>query len=129
MKLDSSMPYTFGKYIRNLREVQNIPLRTLAESIQISPAYLSEIERDKRCAPSIESGILEKLQEELEISADARNDDCNTFFDLAGDSRSYSYEDLNRYLKEQPLARKALRLAAQVGLDDSFWAKVMQLGS
>ena len=39
---------TFGKFIRNLRENKDIPLRKIAAELDIDPSTLGKIERDKR---------------------------------------------------------------------------------
>ena len=127
MKQTSQPPVTFGSYIRALRETNNISLRTLAETLQISAAYLSEIERGTRCAPGIATGLLEKIMEELRIEEDAGDTQYHRYCDLAGESRGYSYEEINRYLAIQPVLRQAIRLAEQAGKDDAFWRDVIRL--
>ncbi|MFP4059044.1 MAG: helix-turn-helix domain-containing protein [Bacteroidales bacterium] len=39
---------TFGKFIRQLRENKDIPLRKVAAELDIDPSTLGKIERDKR---------------------------------------------------------------------------------
>ena len=127
MKQTSQPPVTFGSYIRALRETNNISLRTLAETLQISAAYLSEIERDKRCAPAIATGLPKKMMEELGIKEDVSDPQYHRYCDLAGESRGYSYEEINRYLALQPVLRQAIRLAEERGLGDAFWRDVIRL--
>ena len=127
MKQASQSPVTFGSYIRALRETNNISLRTLAETLQISPAYLSEIERDKRCAPAIATGLPKKMMEELGIKEDASDPLYHRYCDFAAESRGYSYEEINRHLAVQPVLRQAIRLAEQAGKDDEFWREVIRL--
>jgi len=45
------MSKSFGETIRVLREAQKIGLRTAAEQLEISPAYLSRIERGRERPP------------------------------------------------------------------------------
>lgn len=113
---------TFGSYIRAKRISQGISLRNLAEALKISPAYLSEIERDKRCAPSITTGLMDALIEELRIDAG----DLDIFYDLAGASRDFMYEELCAYLKDHPMARRVIRIAAMAGTGDAFWSHVVE---
>ena len=127
MKQTSQPPVTFGSYIRALRETNNISLRTLAETLQISAAYLSEIERGTRCAPVIATGLPKKMMEELGIEEDAGDTQYHRYCDLAGESRGYSYEEINRYLATQPVLRQVIRLAEQTGKDDAFWHEVIKL--
>ena len=127
MKQAAQPPVTFGSYIRALRETNNISLRTLAEALQISPAYLSEIERGTRCAPAIATSLPEKMMEELGIEEDAGDTQYHRYCDLAGESRGYSYEEINRYLALQPVLRQAIRLAEERGMGDEFWRDVIRL--
>ena len=127
MKQAAQPPVTFGSYIRALRETNNISLRALAETLQISAAYLSEIERDKRCAPAIATGLPKKMMEELGLEEDAGDTRYHRYCDLAGESRGYSYEEINRYLATQPVLRQAIRLAEERGLGDAFWRDVIRL--
>lgn len=117
---------TFGRWIRDLRKTNNISLRTLAETLQISAAYLSEIERDKRYAPAISTGLPKKIMKELGIEEDASDPLYHCYCDFAGESRGYSYEEINRYLATQPILRQAIRLAEQAGKDDAFWREVIR---
>ena len=127
MKQTSQPPVTFGSYIRALRETNNISLRALAETLQISAAYLSEIERGTRCAPAIASGLPEKMMRELGLEEDAEDTRYHRYCDLAGESRGYSYEEINQYLALQPVLRQAIRLAELAGKDDAFWREVLML--
>ena len=127
MKQAAQFPVTFGSYIRALRETNDISLRALAETLQISAAYLSEIERGTRCAPAIASGLPEKMMRELGLEEDAGDTQYHRYCDLAGESRGYSYEEINRYLAIQPVLRQAIRLAEQAGKDDAFWRDVIRL--
>jgi transcriptional regulator with XRE-family HTH domain len=124
MKQTSQPSVTFGRFIRALRETNNISLRALAETLQISAAYLSEIERGTRCAPAIATGLPKKMMEELGIKEDASDPLYHRYCDFAGESRGYSYEEINRYLATQPVLRQAIRLAELAGKDDAFWREV-----
>ncbi|MBO4962839.1 MAG: helix-turn-helix transcriptional regulator, partial [Clostridia bacterium] len=52
---------TFGEFIREKRLERSINLRKLAEMLDIAPAYMSDIENNKRNPPSNEK--MEKLIE------------------------------------------------------------------
>jgi transcriptional regulator with XRE-family HTH domain len=51
----------FGEYLRKLRKQRNLSLREVEKKAGISNAYLSQIERGERGAPSIE--IMNRLAE------------------------------------------------------------------
>ena len=56
----------------------SISPRTLAETLNISPAYLSAIERSTRCAPSMATRFPAKLMEALGIDEDVTNVSANS---------------------------------------------------
>lgn len=56
---------SFGELIRRLREDKEITLRSMADKIGISAAYLSRIERDRENPPT--EGIIKKLAVILEV--------------------------------------------------------------
>lgn len=124
--MEQKLSLSYGKFIRSLRETKNIPLRVLAETLKISPAYLSEIERGTRCAPAMATGLPAKLMETLGIEEDARDPQYHRFRDLAGESRGNSYEEINHYLAIQPMLRRVIRLAEARGLEDDFWREVLR---
>ena len=124
--MEQKLSLSYGKFIRSIRETKNIPLRVLAETLQISPAYLSEIERGTRCAPAMSTSLSAKLMEALGIEEDARDPQYHRFCDLTGESRGYSYEEINRYLAAQPMLRQAIRMAEQVGKEGVFWREMIK---
>ena len=58
---------TFGEWLRDIRTKQNVSLRSVAQQIDISAPYLSDVETDRRI-PSEE--VIEKLSELLGVSAE-----------------------------------------------------------
>ncbi|MDR7319675.1 helix-turn-helix transcriptional regulator [Brevibacillus nitrificans] len=55
----------FGKHVRALRKQKGISLNAFAEQINVSPAYLSNLETGK--TETIQLSLFEKLQEELHL--------------------------------------------------------------
>ena len=55
---------TFGSYIKEKRFEKRITLRKLAETLDIAPAYMSDIENGKR---NISLDILERVADKLGI--------------------------------------------------------------
>ncbi len=79
---------TFGEVIRNLRELQGLPIRKVAANLDIDPSTLSKIERNERSANKEHikklSEIFEIKENELlvsylsdKISYDLLNEDCS----------------------------------------------------
>ncbi len=105
---------TFGEFIRIRREELGKTLRGLAAELEITPAYLSDIEKGNRPAPE---KFLDKFINLLAIPANRMND----FYDLAGKSRNNQYPDLNEYIGEKDIARVALRRARDMDISDERW--------
>ena len=95
-------------------------IRGLAAKLKVSAAYISDIEKGNRYAPSQEK--LDRLIEVLQIP----KEDEMAFNDLASATHGFSYEDINPYLGREPHARVALRKAESKGLSDSFWISIIQ---
>lgn len=60
------MEQTFGSFVREKRQSIGLSLRTLAAKLDLSPVYLSNIENDRRPAPT--RAYLERLEQELHLS-------------------------------------------------------------
>lgn len=57
---------TFGEYIKKIRKTLNLKAFVLAEKLNIRPAYMSDIELEKRYPPTQE--LLEKMIDILSAS-------------------------------------------------------------
>jgi|TARA_B100000959_G_scaffold265040_1_gene306140 transcriptional regulator with XRE-family HTH domain len=66
----------FGKYLRKIREAKQISLRSLAESAEMDPAYLSRLENGKSGAPKLET--VEKLASALCEQQGLSMEDCSS---------------------------------------------------
>ena len=107
-------PATFGTYVRARREALGKSVRGLAAELDMTPAYLSDIEKGNRYAPEKH---LAKMVEALRITGE----EINRFYDLAGESRNGNFPDLTPYLGGRPIARVALRKARDLDIPDSKW--------
>jgi transcriptional regulator with XRE-family HTH domain len=62
---------TFGRYIRELRETQGLPLRKVAAALDIDTSILSKIERNERRATinmlPVFSKILKTSEKDIQI--------------------------------------------------------------
>lgn len=110
---------SFGQFIRQRREELGKTVRGFAAELDITPAYLSDIEKGNRYAPK---NYLDKLKEVLKIS----EDDEQEFEDLASVSRGSSFEDINCYLGKTRMARVALRRARDSQISDDEWEKFIK---
>ena len=100
----------FGVYLKEKRLELGMSVRYFAALLEVSPAYISDIENGNRVAPS---NYLNKMIEILKID----EKDLEFFYDLAGCSKS-NWPEINEYLGKTPNARKFLRLAKAKGLSD-----------
>ena len=97
------MTKSFGRTIRELREAQKLGLRTAAERLEISPAYLSRIERGKERPPKPE--LVKRL-------ATLLGGDPDLLFRLAESTAP----DLAAYIHDVPRVPEFLRTAKEMNL-------------
>ena len=105
---------SFGEFVKALREALGKSIRGLAAELDMTPAYLSDIEKGNRYAPEKH---LAKMVEVLNITGER----INYFYDLAGKSRHDNFPDLTPYIGEKKIARVALRKARDLDIPDSKW--------
>lgn len=111
--------FSFGKFVRQRREELGKSVRTLAGELELTPAYISDIEKGNRSAPKSK---FDELRELLLIPEEESTD----FADLASATRGNQYEDINPYLGKQPLARVALRKARDFNISDEQWMRFIE---
>lgn len=105
---------TFGDYIKSRRVVLGKSIRRLALELDITPAYLSDIEKGNRYAPE---RYLEKMTQVLCIPPE----ELYYFYDLAGKSRNNIHSDLIEYIGKTEMARVALRKARDLNISNTQW--------
>lgn len=96
----------FGDYVRQRRKEISLSLRHVAQELEITPAYLSDIEQGNRQAPC---KILHRFIQILQIGEDEQQD----FIDLAFRNHNTCAPDLIQYLIASKEARMAIRLAIE----------------
>ena len=112
---------TFGGFIREKRLAAKINLRKLADILDISPAFLSDIENDHRYPPDKDK--IYKIAEVLELS----KEDTDLLFDLAAGNKKNSVSpDIADYIMTQEKFRVALRMARDIGAGEEEWEKIIQ---
>jgi len=110
---------TFGEYLKAKRESLGKTIRGLAAELDMTPAYISDIEKGNRYAPDKH---LEKMAEKLNLTGE----DKDVFYDLAGISRNDVFPDLKQYISKHPVARVALRKARDLNISDSRWNEFIE---
>ena len=105
---------TFGTFIRNKRIECGFSLRKMAEFMNFSPTYWSDIENGRRNPPSIEK--LRNICEMLSLNSTEQD----LLFDLAGEFEQIPPPDLTEYLQD-PSVRRALRTAKNHNVKPKTW--------
>ena len=116
----------FGDFITSKRGAMGITLRGMAEKLEITPAYLSDIEKGRRNPP--DKLLLEKMATQLRLNEQEKNQ----LFDLAGVGRNEVPPDLPDYIKTTDIVKVALRKAKDVATEDDwqqFIDKLTQKGN
>jgi len=111
----STTSKSFGETIRALREAQGIGLRSAADQLGISPAYLSRIERGRERPPRPE--LIRKM-------ATAFGGDADTLFRIAESTDP----ELAEYVNSVPALPEFLRTAMAERLtSDDFEQLIEQI--
>ena len=111
----------FGEYMRQRREQLGKTMRAFAAEVEISPAYLCDIENGNRKPPE---RFLDKFAKALGIT---HSDELNQFYDLAGVSKNGQHTDINSYIDALPSARMALRTAKDKNFTDEDWLELIKI--
>lgn len=111
---------TFGIFLRQRREELGLTLRELASKIQVTAAYLSDIEKGNRRAPINYIG-------ELGVALGITGDERLLFEDLANVTHKMACPDMEPYLRNKEIARVALRKARDRDISDEKWAEILRI--
>ena len=110
----------FGDFLQKKRTERQITLRRMAELLGISAPYLTDIEKDRRNPPEMES--LEQISKVLNLSEDERA----VMFDLAGKKRNAVAPDLPEYIIERDYVAAALRTARDLDASEADWLRFVE---
>ena len=93
----------FGEYLSQKRKEKNFTIRKLANKLEISFTYLSDVEKGR--AKAFKQEILKKIIQVLQLN----KEETDTLNDLAGESQNTVAPDVAEYLKNHPEAVVAFR--------------------
>lgn len=110
----------FGDFIAKKREEKKMTLREVAKLLDISPPYLSDVEKDRRNPFDLEK--LDLLAGILYLS----EEDKRIMLDLAGKRRNAVAPDLPDYIMERDYVSTALRTARDLDAGEEEWLKFVK---
>jgi transcriptional regulator with XRE-family HTH domain len=107
----------FGDFIAKKREEKEITLRKMADMLDISAPYLSDVEKDRR--NPFDMDRLEKLSNILLLNEEEKE----TMLNLAGEKRDSVAPDLPEYIRGRDYVSAALRIARDLDAGEDEWQK------
>ena len=110
----------FVDFLQKKRMERQLTLRKMAELLGFSAPYLTDIEKDRRNPPEMES--LEQISKVLNLSDDERA----VMFDLAGKKRNAVAPDLPEYIIERDYVAAALRTARDLDASEADWLRFVE---
>lgn len=110
----------FGEFLQTKREQQKITLRQLAEKLDLSAPFLSDVEKGRR--NSLDMDRLIMLRQILNLS----DDEYETMLNLAGKQRKTVAPDLPEYIMERDYVSAALRTARDLDAGEAEWQRFVE---
>lgn len=110
----------FGEFLQTKREQQKITLRQLAEKLDLSAPFLSDVEKGRR--NSLDMDRLVMLRQILNLS----DDEYETMLNLAGKQRKTVAPDLPEYIMERDYVSAALRTARDLDAGEAEWQRFVE---
>lgn len=111
---------SFGEFLQLKRIEKGITMRKMAELLNVSAPYLSDIEKSRRNPPEMDK--LEQIGSILRLNEQERA----FMFDLAGKMRKTVAPDLPNYIMEREYVAAALRTARDLDADEADWMRFVQ---
>ncbi len=110
----------FGDFITAKRLKKQISLRKMAEYVGVSAPYWSDVEKNRKNPPKIES--LRKIAGILVLN----NEETTCMLDLAGKERNAVAPDLPEYIMQNDYVATVLRTARDLGADEADWMEFVK---
>ena len=103
---------TFGEFVVEKRLEKGISLRKMAELMEVSAPFWSDVEKGRKNPPKLEK--LELLANILRLT----DEDKTLMFDLAGKERDAVAPDIPAYIMENDYVVAALRTVRDLGASE-----------
>ena len=110
----------FGEFLQTKREQHKITLRQLAEKLDLSAPFLSDVEKGRR--NSLDMDRLVMLRQILNLS----DEEYETMLNLAGKQRKTVAPDLPEYIMERDYVSAALRTARDLDAGEAEWQRFVE---
>ena len=110
----------FGEFISKKRVEKKITLRKMADMLGVSPAFLTDVEKDRRNPFDMEKLI--QLAELLGLTPEENSQ----MLDLAGKKRNAVAPDLPEYIMERDYVSAALRTARDLDVGEEEWNQFVE---
>lgn len=111
---------SFGEYLQQKRLDRGITLRRMADLLDVSAPYLSDVEKGRRNPPEMEK--LKQVCSILSLDEEERT----RLFDLAGEMRGSLAPDIPEYIKGKAYVTSALRTARDLDADEKDWLRFVE---
>ena len=108
---------TFGEFLAQRRVERDITLRELARKLEVSAAFLSDVENNRK--PPLTADRLEKVANVMLLSVEEKT----KMYDLAGKQRNTVPPDLPEYIMERDYVSAALRTARDLDAGEEEWKR------
>ena len=105
----------FGQFISEQKRKHSFQSKELAEMLDISMGYLSQLEHGKRVCPDQE--LLKKMIEVFNLN----EEECCIVYDLYEKASGKLSPDIVEYVQSKDIVKKALRAAKALNATDCAW--------
>ena len=120
----------FGDMIKNKRLEKRINLRKMAQLLEISPSYLSDLENGKRLPPNGDNDIYRNLLENISKLLEMTNQETEKLQLYADEEligKGYVTKEMSEYLSVNQMAVTALRKAKNANADENTWKEIVRI--
>ena len=105
----------FGQFISEQKRKHSLQSKELADMLNISMGYLSQLEHGKRVCPDQE--LLKRMIDVFNLNEEER---C-IIYDLYEKASGKLSPDIVEYVQSKDIVKEALRVAKSVNATDSDW--------
>lgn len=113
--------YSFGESMRFIRKQQGIKIREVADKVEMTATYISDIERGNNKPPG--KKLMQKILTVLKIQETELQ---NYLYDLAARERGGVSEDIADYIMNNDDLRLVIRMTQRQKISEEFWRECVE---